>query len=148
MINQAQEDGEVIKLSTSLKNLGVVLDCHLSMDQAISHLRKVCFLEMRNISHIRPLIDEETAKNLILSFVISRLDYCNVLFNGVAEEKLKKLQKIQNHAARLVKKIPKRSSVTPLLYEFHWLPIKSRIQYKTAMLTFQCLNMTQISLNT
>ena len=92
------------------------------MENAVSHERKICFLEMRKMSHIRHLIDEETAKKLLLSFVISRLDYCNALFSGITEERLTKLQKVQNHAVRLIKKIPKRDNVKPFLLR---LPLAS-----------------------
>lgn len=133
-------DNENIQLSNSLKNLGVLFDPQLSMDKAISHVRKLCYLEMRKISHIRPFVDEEITKKLILSFVMSRIDYCNSLLSGISEERLKKLQRIQNQAVKLVKKLPKRSSVTSSLNEFHWLPIRSRIKYKTAVFTYKCLN--------
>ena len=96
-------------------------------------------LSLRKIAYLRPLLSEEATKTLVMSFVISKLDYCNSLYFGISEQKLDKLQKIQNHAARLVKKVPKRESVTPLLKEMHWLPIRARIQYKIAVLTYQCI---------
>ena len=84
-------------------------------------------------------IDENAAEKLVLSFVISRLDYCNSLFYNMSNENIKKLQLIQNHAARLVKKAPKRSSATSLLLSLHWLPVRQRIMYKIAVITYNCL---------
>lgn len=50
-----------------------------------------------------------------------------------------KLQLVQNHAARLIKQIPKREHISPVLKELHWLPVKFRIQYKLAILVYQSL---------
>ena len=91
--------GEEISLSSRVRNLGIVLDNNLSMCQAVSNVRKVCFFELRKISHIRSLIDEEAAIKLVLSFVMSRLDYCNSLLKGITKENLNKLKKVQNHGA-------------------------------------------------
>ena len=64
--------------------------------------------------------------------ILSRLDYCNSLLAG--------LQHIQNSAARLVLRKPRRESATPFLKTLHWLPVKARIEYKVPTLCYQCLN--------
>ena len=85
------------------------------------------------------LSDAATLK-LVLSLVISKLDYCNSLFYNMNLENIHKLQLIQNHAARLVKKAPKRSSAKLLLKDLHWLSVKDRIIYKFAVLVFNIIN--------
>ena len=55
-------------------------------------------------------------------------------------ENIHKLQMIQNHAARLVKKASKQSSAKLLLKDLHWLPVKDRIIYKIAVLVFNIIN--------
>ena len=91
-------------------------------------------------SHLRPFIDEKSTIKLVISLVISKLDYCNCLFYNMSNDNFYKLQLIQNHAARLVKKAPKRSSATSILMELHWLPIRQRVSYKIAIIVFKCLN--------
>ena len=76
---------------------------------------------------------------LIVSLILSRLDYCNSLFAGIPDNKLNKLQRIQNHAARLVPRKSRHASASGLLTTLHWLPVKARIQYKIACLCFQCI---------
>lgn len=138
-VNSISVGDEQLDISKHVKNLGVFLDCTMSMDKAVSHVVSVCYLELRKIAYLRPFLSEEATKTLVISFVISRLDYCNSLFFGISEQKLDKLQKIQNHAARLVKRSSKKESVTPLLKELHWLPVRARIQYKIAVLTYQSI---------
>ena len=55
-------------------------------------------------------------------------------------DQLKRLQKVQNNAARLILKRNKFCCATPLLCQLHWLPIDKRIIYKICMIVFKILN--------
>jgi len=70
----------------------------------------------------------------------SRLDYCNQLFVGVTGRLLDKLQSLQNAAARLVTGARKFDRVPHVMRELHWLPVRQRIRFKTAVLVFKCLH--------
>ena len=50
------------------------------------------------------------------------------------------LQRIQNVAARLVCLAPRFAHITPVLFDLHWLPVKSRIIFKTLTLTFKAIH--------
>jgi len=69
-----------------------------------------------------------------------RIDYCNALLHGAPAATTHKLQRVQNNAARIVVEAPKRSDAKPLLRRLHWLPVKQRITYKTAVVTFKIRN--------
>ena len=62
--------------------------------------------------------------------------------HGLSDMQISKLQRIQNSAARLVKRTSVRQPVSPVLQELHWLPVKQRIKFKILLLTFQCLSGT------
>jgi hypothetical protein len=72
--------------------------------------------------------------------IIWHLDYCNGLLVGLPKGLIDLLQHAQNCAARVIKRTPRSAHISPVLKELHWLPIKYRIQYKTLLLTFKCLN--------
>ena len=98
---------DLISLSSHVRNLGFFFDQNFNLNVHISQIRKSCYFEIRRISHLRPFIDEKSTIQLIISLVFSRLDYCNCLFYNMSEENFQKLQVVQNHCARLVKKHPK-----------------------------------------
>jgi len=79
---------------------------------------------------------------LIMSPVISRLDYCNSMFSDLPASSLALLQRVQNVATRLVLNLDWQSHipVTSALQQLPWLPTKFHIIFKTAMLTHQSLH--------
>ena len=72
----------------------------------------------------------------------AKLDNCNSLLFGLPERDLMKIQRVQNIAARLVCKAPRREHVTPILRSLHWLPIQQRTVYKLLLITFKALDGT------
>ena len=86
------------------------------------------------------LLSRGDTQKLVHAFVTSRLDYCNSLLSGSPQTVVKSLQLIQNAAARVLMKIKKRDHISPILASLHWLPVKSRIEFKILLLTYKALN--------
>jgi hypothetical protein len=79
------------------------------------------------------------ACSIAVALVSSRLDYANSLLYGTSKSNILKLQRIQNHLAKLVtQKYHISSSAT--LQSLHWLPIKRRIDFKISTLTYKLLH--------
>ena len=73
------------------------------------------------------------------AFVTSRLDFCNSLYHGLPDNALKKLQSIQNSAARLVTRTGLHDHITLVLRDLHWLTIVQRCKFKILCITFQTI---------
>ena len=129
-------DNCIINFKESVKYLGVNLDQTLSMTKQISSICRSCFLELRKIASIRKYLNKEALTTLVLTKIISQLDYCNSVYYRIPDEQLNRLQRVQNAAARLILGKKKRDHITPLLRKLHWLPVKARCQYKIATLAF------------
>lgn len=125
---------------TSIRNLGMWFDEHLSMSDHVSKTCSKAFRGLYNIRQIRKFLTTDTTKILIHAFVTSHLDYCNSLLFGIPTYQLERLQKVLNAAARVVYYIPKFDHITPSLINLHWLPVKERIEFKIALLVFKVLN--------
>ena len=67
-----------------------------------------------------------------------RIISCNSLLYGLPDLQISKLQRIQNSAARLVTRSRTYDHITPILQNLHWLPIRSRIDFKILLLTYKC----------
>ena len=59
---------------------------------------------------------------------------------GTSASNINRLQRLQNSVARLVTRQARRDSAMPLLRELHWLPVRHRVTYKIAELTFKALH--------
>ena len=128
-----------VTFSPHVKNLGVTLDCHLSMNIQVTNICRSAYIELRRIASIRHFLTAEATKTLVCAFILSKLDYCNLLLAGCPQSLLSKLQMVQNSAARLISKTTRRDHITPVLHDLHWLPVRDRISYKVASITFSCI---------
>ena len=110
------------------------------MSSQVSSLCKNMYFKLKQIGSVRQFLTTSVTATLVTSLVLSKLDYCNSVLSGITGDKIKKLQTVQNNAARLVMKKKKRDHITPLLKDLHWLPVPQRIEYKNALMCYKCLN--------
>ena len=133
--------GEVkIESNVCTRNLGVMFDAELNMNNHVNLICKNAFYHLRNIAHIRNYLDMESTVTLVHAFISSRIDYCNSLLYGITKYNLEKLQKVQNAAARVVSGKRKHDHISSTLFSLHWLPVKYRIEFKLLLLTYKALH--------
>ena len=125
---------------TSVRNLGVIFDSNLKMDMQITKACQNAYYHLHNIRRIRKFLSQEATCTIIHAFITSQIDYCNSLMNGLPENLINKLQRVQNTAARLVFNLRKYDRITPALVTLHWLPVKYRIEFKTLLIVFKGLH--------
>jgi hypothetical protein len=53
---------------------------------------------------------------------------------------MKRLQYVQNTAARIVCRIGKYEHITPVLMDLHWFPVHYRIVFKILLLVYKTIN--------
>jgi hypothetical protein len=128
-----------IPFSDSVKTLGVVLDCDLSMHEQISKIVKTCFFHIRSLSKARPYLTQKAACHVAVSLILSKLDYCNSLLANLPQTEIKRLQAVQNAAARVVTKSKKSDHISPVLSKLHWLPVQERINHKVLSSTYRAV---------
>ena len=71
--------------------------------------------------------------------VTSHLDCVNALYCGLPDSDIRKLQQVQNAAARVITGKTQREIISMCLKELHWLPIEYRVQHKLLTLVYKCL---------
>jgi hypothetical protein len=123
----------------SARNLGVLYDQHMNMDQQVTAICKATNFHLRNIGRIRKYLTKEATETVIHSLVTSRLDNNNALLVGLPDTHINRLQKLQRTAARIVLCVRKYDSVD-VMTSLHWLPIRERITFKILLLVFKALH--------
>ena len=79
---------------------------------------------------------------LVCALVLSKIDYCNILYYGLTAETIGKLQNVQNSAARLACKVNgfDKVSTDALFHKLHWLKVKDRIIFKVLITVRKCIS--------
>jgi hypothetical protein len=131
---------EVIISSASVRNLGVIFNANLKMDKHVSDLCRRGFYNISRISLIREYLDHDATARLNSAFVLSLLDNGNSLLVGLTDKQLDRLQSVQNAAVRLIKWLSRTERIKPQLKALHWLPVRSRIDFKITTLAYRCVH--------
>ena len=131
--------GTLVQISNQVRILGVTLDSSLSFDAHISALSKSCFYHICALRHIRLNLTLDCSKNIVCSLNGYRLDYANLTLVEISVKSISRLQRFQSMLARVVACQRGRISISKTFQELHWLPIKWRMDYKVATLTYKLL---------
>ena len=76
---------------------------------------------VKSIRKVQKLLSFDACASLIHALIGSRLDYCtNILYN-LPDSKISRLQRVQNQAARILTRSPRREHITPVLKQLRWL---------------------------
>ena len=121
------------------RDIGFVFDDTMTMAAQIRRVCQVAYCHIRGIANIRKCLSTIVCK-IIHALVMSRLDFGNAMFYGLPETQLRKLQMIQNSAARLITGTRRRDHITPVLFSLHWLPVRQRIESKLLLLVFRAVH--------
>lgn len=96
---------------------------------------KQTFYHLWNIPKIRSILSQCDAEKQFHTFVISRLDYCNVLLEGCRSKSLNSLQLIPNAATWVLTGISRRDhTYSSLAFQKVW------IKFKILLLTYKTLS--------
>jgi hypothetical protein len=118
-------NGTAIIPQLSVRNLGVYFDSALTMRE---HVTRRCFGALRQLRTVREQVPTSVFQSLVTALALSRLDYGNATLVGLPQDQLRRLQAVQNAAARLIFGFRRRDHITNALIELHWLGVPERIE--------------------
>ena len=128
------------KEKCTIETLGVVLDDKLSMEKFVSQSVKKCYFTLKNLQSIRHFLDQDVKLALVMSTILSRLDYCNILLSSTNKTIINKLQRVLNSCMRFIYNLKRTESVYECLKDSHILPVNYRVQYKCCVTIFKMIN--------
>ena len=131
---------DLIASSTSVRDLGIYLDADLSMRSHVHHTVSGCFAVLRQLRSIRRSVPASVYKTLVVSLVLTKLDYGNAVLSGLPAHLVRRLQSVMNAAARSIAGLRRSEHITATLASLHWLRASERIDFKVATLAYRCLH--------
>ena len=132
--------GNLISPIDAVRNLNVWFDSDFLFSCHVMKVCKACFAHGQDLKRLRGHLTHEAALMAANALVGSLLDYWKYLFRGLSALDLCKLQSVQNSLARIVSNTTKYSHITSVRKALHWLPMKYRSIFKTAMLVHKFLH--------
>ena len=111
----------------------------MSMHKHVTQLVCSCYGVLRQLRSIRRSLPRTALTTLVSSFIVSKVDYCNVVLAGLPQRELDCVQSVVNASARLSADARKYDHVTPLLMDLHWLRVPERVKFKLCVLMHRCL---------
>jgi hypothetical protein len=99
-----------------------------------SHVHKVarnCCSVLRQLRSVRRSVPADVFQTLVMSLVISRLDYCNAKLVGIPTSLSSRFQSVMNAAARTVADIQRCDLISLSLAGLHWLRAPERVVFNS-----------------
>ena len=108
--------------------LGVTLDKHLKWNDHVNGTIRRCKYQLRAFYRSMKFLDLNEKRLLYNSCLASRLSYADVIWSRCAMAKKKRLQTIQNMAARAILGTNKFEHAEPLIKELKWITLERKRQ--------------------
>ncbi len=129
-----------IESSNSAKNLGIIFDKELTLQEHVNYVCKKGFYHVKDLYSLRKFLNQKETNTAAHAFVTSILDYGNSLFYGISVNLTEKMQVLQNAAAKAVVKKRKFDHISEDRMKLNWLPVEARIKFKYLLITWKCLH--------
>ena len=81
----------------------------------------------------------ELFHTIVNSLVFSKLYYCSSVWSNTCASNIRKLQGVQNFAACILSGTRKFDHVSPALKDLRWIPVKSHLYLRDAILAFKSM---------
>jgi len=89
------------------------------------------FAALRQLRQIRNSVPTAKCQSLVVALVQSRFDYGNSVLIGLSIHMVRRLQSVQNAAARLICRLRRSDHVTDALVSLHWLHAPEYVPCRT-----------------
>ena len=135
--------GNIIIPSLNAVNLGVNFDSTMSMETYINNIVSKGYCKLNNFWKTADKLTYDLKLQLVASYILPLIDYCNITFTAASKLFVNKLQKLLNSAIRFIFNLTGkryRFPITPYMKKLHILPVHYRIKYKISLTVYKCLH--------
>ncbi|KAG7304918.1 hypothetical protein JYU34_010320 [Plutella xylostella] len=132
-------DGCSIPFSSTVKDLGLIIDDHLSWVPQIDNVSRRIYASMHSLIRLKNFLPFKTKLSLATSLLLPILDYADVCYLDVTEALLNKLERLQNTCIRFIFGLRKYDHVSSYRAKLKWLPIRDRRNVRILCLLFSVL---------
>ena len=85
---------DTVAPTTSVRDLGIYIDSDLSMRTQVTRTVAGCFAVLRQLHSIRRSVPDPVFQSLVVSLVLTKLDYGNATLTGLPAYQYRRLQSV------------------------------------------------------
>ena len=131
--------GSAIADSRVVRNLGLIMDRHLSFESHIDSVQRKCTGLLIALSHSRHTIPRKFLAQIVQGLVISIVRYCISIYGSCNSTQLSRIQKIINFGARVVSGKRKFDHISNVIRDLRWMSAEKLVQYHTVCAVFRAV---------
>ena len=129
--------GQSIQQKANVKLLGVIFDQHLTWIDQINNIIRSTHGTLRVLRKFSRFTPMKVRKTLAEALILSKINYCNVVYGQLPKYLINRLQWVQNATVGYVYG---RYAKTLDVINLNWLPIEKNIEMNTVKLAHKSLN--------
>ena len=137
IINISLNNNRNLEVVETYKLLGVHFGNTLRWEKHVNEIVSSCYASLAILRKLRNMAPFQLRKQLVESLILSKLDYCDVVYYALPSKLLKRLQRVQSSALCFITgKFSREEDVLKL----GWLPMMERRDWHLLIATFKALN--------
>jgi hypothetical protein len=129
-----------VPFSTSVRDLGVIVDQNLDLKSHISSVCAKSFMRLRLVSRLRKSLSVTHYSLLTNALVLSNLEYCSSILLGLPHSSLHRLQQVINATFRSVHSLKKFDHISEKQKLNSCLTMEQRILLRASRIIFTALS--------
>ena len=137
---QVQFGDVMLHPTSSAKILGFILDSNLTFEKHISVVVQRCYATLSGLAKFSRRLPLQVKKLIIEALVFPHIMYCATVWAGCNKTQRKRVQKIINYGARIVKCCRRHGRVTPHLTELEWPRVDRLVTERDLVMMHRLLN--------
>ena len=126
---------------SSYTYLGLELDSTLSWDNAAANVQKKLSSRLAMLQRLSNSMPNVCLRNMYFAFIQPHIGYCLSVYGHTSKSNLNKIQRFQNHAARIVShNYDYNISGDVIVTNLGWQNVSQRRDFLTSILLCKCMN--------
>ena len=130
-----------IKQVDVMNYLGLEIDEALTWNAYITKLCKKLSFKISKLARLRKVLDQSTLKKIYSSTIQPCIDYAISVWGNTTNQNLNKVQRLQNHCARIIENNFDYVNVRglQLVSNLGWMNVRERFMYFQVLLIYKCI---------
>ena len=133
-------DNKPLKRETELYNLGVLFQENLSWEKHINKSISKAYGKLRTAYRAKNFLTKESKASVVEYYVLSQLNYCNILMQNITQKLRTKIQKLQNACTRFIFGLKKFDHISGHFRQLKVLNMSNRRTLHSATLMHKIMN--------